>query len=105
MTLELNDKEKTKSNIRRLAASIQTFFCGEEGEDKDLAKMQCKTFKKIILGSLVYFLIKKKKNHELTSMRADSGDKGFPSSQTTKSERSSTTAAHHKQNKLYKSSL
>lgn len=49
LNLELNDKETTKSNIRRLAAPIQTFFCGEDGEDKDLAKMQCKTLKKIIL--------------------------------------------------------
>ena len=32
---------------------------------------------------------------ELTSIRAASGDKGFPSSQTTKSETSSTTPANY----------
>lgn len=34
-----------------------------------------------------------------TSMRADSGDKGFPSSQTTKSETSSTTPEQHETTK------
>lgn len=34
------------------------------------------------------------KRPKQTSIRADSGDRGFPSSQTTKSETSSTTPAH-----------